>query len=243
MYWMPAARPAAAVEVMIEISPARALAVTSVRPGREQARGDRRLHHPARLLQHEDAERGRQQRHRVLDVGRHRVAEQPAGQHRARQHEPAALLYPVKRRADERRQHRERRHRDDEEEHHFAARLVDRRAEEDRPGQRDGDERVGRPAGGGHFDERAEAGPVGALGAGDAVHQGRGAAGGPAARLATRPEGAARRLGRTASPVKRIGHPHVPSILGPRHCDEPYGGCPSGPALAVRRPWSENWHS
>ena len=33
VYWTPAARPAAAVEVMIEIRPARALAVTRVRPG------------------------------------------------------------------------------------------------------------------------------------------------------------------------------------------------------------------
>ena len=65
----------------------------------------------------------------------------------------------------------------------------------------------------------------------------------PAACPAARPEGTARRPGRTASPVERIGHPHVPSILGLRHCDEPYRGCPSGPALAVRRPWSENWHS
>ena len=53
------------------------------------------------------------------------------------------------------------RHRDEQEQHHLAPGLVDRGAEEDRPGERHGDEGVARAAGGGQLDQRGQPGPAG----------------------------------------------------------------------------------
>ena len=219
--WIPAATAPPSMEAVSVMSWDRAFAVTRVisagsRRGVTDARD-----HAVRLLQHQDAERRGQQRHRVVDRGRHPPAEQAAGQQGAGQQVATALLHAVQGRPDERREHRERRHRHQQEEHHPAAGLIHRRAEEDRPGQRHGDERVAGAAGGGQFDERGQAGPPGPRGAGHPVHEAAGPAGRGGAGPRAGPDRAARGAGRATGSPHRLGQPHVTSILGSRHCGDP----------------------
>jgi hypothetical protein len=65
------------------------------------------------------------------------------------------------------------------------------------------------------------------------VHEARRPSGRLARGLPAGTESTACRVGSIARAPHRIRHPHVHSILGSRHCDEPYGGDPVGLAVAV----------
>jgi hypothetical protein len=156
----------------------------------------------------------------MLHRTRHSPAQQAPRQQRADKEVPASLPDPVQHRPDERGEHGEGGHGDEQGQRHPATGLGHRGAEEQRPGQGHGDERVGRAARGGEFHEPVQAGPAGTGRLSHPVDEAGGAAGaggtdpGPGG---TGPGPGLRGRGQAAvyppRPQPRAGQSHDPSIL------------------------------